>query len=662
MNELDPIVFRDQLRDSLARFISTAAPVSQVRAPRLAQRISDALNSEEVSLVQGPFVESLPDFEKGKSLSDLLNEGALSSKWSPLSDTEDGDKIFHRQLHKHQAEALAREGENYLVATGTGSGKTEAFLFPLINELLEQSDLSDPGVRAILIYPLNALANDQMQRIARLLFKDLADPGIMLGRYTGQVRSGTTRTEEERKIIETPSFQRDFGSVRKVPENWLLSRAEMLEKPPHILITNYAMLEHMLLLPRNRGLLQNAKLKWLVLDEIHTYAGAQAIEVAFLLRKLKTRLGLSRGQIKCVGTSASLDPDRKDELAQFAENLFAEDFPSGDRAVIVSNRQLHPALRSPGAVQSLTTTNWIALGDIVTELHESGDVEGSRATELWNRNLASKGLATLVLPEGRDFGDALVDTLGINQQVRDAASFLEECGSVSFEELARKIFPGDSLEDQRAACAALISAGVLAKPSTRGSFPLLPARYHLGASGVEGVCLKLDADDEEHWSEMAFGRSVKADDGIPRYPLLLCRNCGEPYIETWDDNQYLHPKSEANAKRLVLRLNGVREDQASEYEDDDESSDDDAEPETEYFDPKTGVLADGPGPGILGLLRAEMQDDEEEGRSYVKRCSSCRSPAGRYPEPISSVHPGDDALSAVVAQELLEKLPKPLVG
>jgi len=347
MNELDPIVFRDQLRDSLARFISTAAPVSPVRAPRLAQCISDALNSERVSLVKGPFVESLPDFEKGKSLSDLVNEGVLSSKWSILSDTEDGDKIFRRQLHKHQAEALAREGEHYLVATGTGSGKTEAFLFPLINELLEQSDLSDPGVRAILIYPLNALANDQMQRIARLLFKDLADPGITLGRYTGQVRSGTTRTEEERKIIETPSFQRDFGSVRKVPGNWLLSRSEMLEKPPHILVTNYAMLEHILLLPRNRGLLQNAKLKWLVLDEIHTYAGAQAIEVAFLLRKLKTRLDLSRGQLKCVGTSASLDPDRKNELAQFAENLFAESFPSGDRAVIVSNRQLHPALRSP---------------------------------------------------------------------------------------------------------------------------------------------------------------------------------------------------------------------------------------------------------------------------------------------------------------------------
>ena len=319
MKELDPIVFRDQLRGTLARFISTSAPVSQIRAPRLARSIRDALTSNAVSLVKGPFVESLPDFEKGRSLSDLVDSGEISTKWRALTDSLDGDKLFRRPLHQHQADALRHQGENYLVATGTGSGKTEAFLFPLVNELLESDDLSVPGVRAILIYPLNALANDQMHRIARLLFKDLKDPGITLGRYTGQVRAGTKRAEEERKIIESPTFQRDFGDARRVPGNWLLTRDEMLQRPPHILVTNYAMLEHILLLPRNRGLLEKAPLRWLVLDELHTYAGAQAIEVAFLIRKLKTRLNLTKGHLKCVGTSASLDPDRKDDLKAFAE-------------------------------------------------------------------------------------------------------------------------------------------------------------------------------------------------------------------------------------------------------------------------------------------------------------------------------------------------------
>jgi hypothetical protein len=101
MKEIDPIVFRDQLRGTLARFISTAAPVSQIRAPRLAGHISEALNSPAVSLVKGPFVESLPDFEKGPSLDDLVQAQKLSPKWSILSESPEGDKIFRRRLHTH---------------------------------------------------------------------------------------------------------------------------------------------------------------------------------------------------------------------------------------------------------------------------------------------------------------------------------------------------------------------------------------------------------------------------------------------------------------------------------------------------------------------------------------------------------------------------------
>jgi ATP-dependent helicase YprA (DUF1998 family) len=656
MKELDPIIFRDQLQATLARFISTAAPVSDIRAPRLAAHINSMLNAQAVPLVKGPFVESLPDFEKGKSLSGLVAARTISSKWSALEQSPDGEKLYRRPLHRHQAEAFARDRENYLVATGTGSGKTESFLLPLIDDLLRDEALASPGVRAILIYPLNALANDQMHRIARLLFRDLKDPGITLGRYTGQVRAGATRGEEERKIIETPTFQRDFGGARHVPHNWLLSREEMLKAPPHILVTNYAMLEHILLLPRNRPLLRAAALRWLVLDEIHTYTGAQAIEVAFLLRKLKTNLELAPGRLKCVGTSASLDPDRKGELAAFASKLFGEEFPEGDRAVIVSRRQLHPALRAGESAGSLTAKDWIALGPTLKELRSAGDAQRANAVSTWNRHLSGAALASLALPEGADFGESLVSVLGRNAQVRAAATLLEERGSVSFMELAHHLFPEDNPEDRHAACAALISAGVLAKPATPGAFPLVPARYHLAASGVEGVCLKLDAGDPEHWSEMVFGRSVKADDNVPRYPLLVCRNCGEPYVETWDNGQTLQPKPASDAKRLVLRLNGIAEDEASEYEDDDEAGN---VAEIEYFDPLTGALADGPGPGILGLIKAEMHDDQEEGRSYVKRCSSCMSPAGRFPEPISSVHPGDDALAAVAAQELLESLPKP---
>ena len=319
---------------------------------------------------------------------------------------------------------------------------------------------------------------------------------------------------------------------------------------------------------------------------------------------------------------------------------------------------MHPALRTGQGSASLTAEQWIKLGDVLKAFHESPDGDGAHAVEIWNEKTAELDLPDMALPENEEIGDSLVRKLSANRQVRAAATFLEERGSVSFEEIARHLFPTVVHTQQHAACAALISVGVLAKPSTPGSFPLLPARYHLAASGAEGVCLRLDADDPEHWSDMTFGRTARADDGVPRYPLLVCRNCGEPYVEVWDDGSRFHPKPEVNTKRIVLRLNGIAEDQASEYEGEEEPGAD-TNSEIEYFDPKTGAIATKTTPGALGLLRAEMHDDEEESRAYVKRCSSCKSPGHRYPEPISLIHPGDDALAAVIAQELLENLPPP---
>lgn len=159
--------------------------------------------------MKGPYLESLPDFEKGRSLRQLVSEGILHRDWLKL---EDNGRILllDRPLHKHQEQAVraAARGHNYLVATGTGSGKTEAFLYPVIDSLLKD-DLSKPGVRAILVYPLNALANDQLYfRIAPLLLRDLGDPGITFGRFTGQIGSDVTRREEEARLLANRGLER----------------------------------------------------------------------------------------------------------------------------------------------------------------------------------------------------------------------------------------------------------------------------------------------------------------------------------------------------------------------------------------------------------------------------------------------------------------------
>lgn len=656
--ELDPIRFKTDLGDVLARYITTASPVSPARAPRLSNAIAAAC--AEAGLVKGPFVESLPDFEKGGSIAQLVEEGVLHETWNQLASTDDGRRLFKRPLHLHQTAAMGRD-ENYLVATGTGSGKTESFLFPLVDDLVRRGDLEKPGVRAILVYPLNALANDQMHRIARLLFQDLCDPGITLGRFTGQVRSNATRGDEEPRLIATPTFQSNFPDAGKVPRNWLLSREEMLEQPPHILVTNYAMLEHILLLPRNRGLLNGAEIRWLVLDEIHTYSGAQAIEVAFLLRKLKARLGMQPGTMRCVGTSASLDPSRREELARFAEDLFGEPFPSGDGAVITSERQPHPALKEGDSGPASPVSHWIHLAEVLSLLRERGAMSVENEEYLvddWNEAVKAAGLNGFVVDEALAFGDGLIDVLAPRIEVRSVAEALNG-RALPFEDLAKRVFGSTNEAEAGKALTALISIGVLAKPSLPGAFPLLPARYHLAASGVDGVALRLSTDDSEHWREYRLSRTGTHIDGSPVYPLLVCRNCGEPYVEAWDDGRMLHPRPDIApmAKRRVLRLTAAGT-MAAEVEAEDLAGD--GKPEQPIdFDPTTGQLMDKPGNGILSLEPTQMWEDREERRAYVRNCLSCGQSGGRFAEPVTSIHPGDDALAAVTAQTLIEALPVP---
>ncbi|MCY4207195.1 MAG: helicase-related protein [Roseovarius sp.] len=514
-----------------------------------------------------------------------------------------------------------------------------------------------------MVYPLNALANDQMHRIARLLLRDLGDPGITLGRFTGQVRSNATRSEEEGRLTATPTFQINFPDARHAPRNWHLTRSEMLEKPPHILVTNYAMLEHILLLPRNRALLAGSDLRWLVLDEVHTYTGAQAIEVAFLLRKLKARLGIPQGQIRCVGTSASLDPARREELARFAEELFGEPFPSGDSAVITAERQQHQALIDGTEPAALSVSSWVEAGRVLSKLREQGCFAADNTnhlTEDWNESMEEAGLESLVLDIAQPFGEGLIKRLACIKQVRDVARALKKC-ALPFTDLAERVFPSESVETARIALTALISLGVLARPSVPGAFPLLPARFHLAASGVEGVALKLSANAAENWSDFQLSRNGMHIAGAPAYPLLVCRNCGEPYIEGWDDGTMLHPRPEISpgSRRRILRLIRAGE-AATEIETDELDDESHNDPPFEFF-ADTGELADGPEEGVLSLAEAPMRDDVEERRRYVRKCLSCGATGRRFAEPVTPIHPGDDALAAVTAQTLLEALP-PLHG
>ena len=667
IQDLDPLRLRDRLRETLARYIATAVPVSATRAPGLARAVRNALADGSLDLTKGPFLESLPDFGKKGSIRELMDSGVLTNKWRVLLETG-FERLLDRPFHTHQERAIrqATKNRNFIVATGTGSGKTECFLLPIVDHLLRDGDLAQPGVRAVIIYPLNALANDQLYfRLAPLLLRQLKDPGITFGRFTGQIRATADRRAEESRLLDNEPLRDALGlapSVSRLPRSWLLSRSEMLDTPPHILITNYAMLEHLLLLPRNAPLFHNARLRFLVLDEIHTYAGAQAIEVAFLLRKLKVRLGLEPGSLQVVGTSASLNVDDARELAGFASDLFGEEFDASTD-LISGVRKLHPNLRTGSSQIALGAEGWKAVGEVVSAMQAEEDP----TVEDWNNFCEICEIDGRLRIDHPDLKRALNRRLAAISEVRSVARELNG-GLRAFEDLAMKVFPETGREVRNLALRSLIRTAVFARPDN-SEFPILPARYHLAVSGIEGGVVRLHAEVEEGWSDFRPKKSHKDQNGVPYFSLLPCRNCGEPYLEGWYSNGTLSGKPVPGAERAVFRIAALAKAVAIEMGAGEEEALDEAA-EYLHVDAETGITGSAEAPGRVRVIRCELREDREEKRHYLRACVVCGNRAARFPEPISPMHPGNDALAAVATQVLFEALPsqddgsspKPLAG
>ena len=275
---------------------------------------------------KGPYLDVIDSFVKGRSIPEMIESGILSKDFRRLED------IYKKTLYLHQEYAIKKilDGKNVVVSTGTGSGKTECFLIPILDHLMREREKEggkiSPGVRALLIYPMNALANDQIERLRRTL----ADyPEITFGSYTGQTEY--TR-EKALEIYKKLNRNQETGEDAVPLKNELLSREEMKKSPPHILITNYAMLEYLMLRPEDNVFFQGPfshNWKFVVMDEAHTYTGSTGIEVSMLLRRVVSKL--ENPKIQFVLTSATLgDKDSDKKVVSFAEKLCSASFEVED--------------------------------------------------------------------------------------------------------------------------------------------------------------------------------------------------------------------------------------------------------------------------------------------------------------------------------------------
>ena len=291
--------------------------------------------SFQSALQQGDNLLKEPYSEPARGFTKVMNARELAKKYFPDKSGALLPALREDALYAHQERAIRgthMQRQNVVVATGTASGKTESFLYPILFELYRQhlsGELREPGVRALILYPMNALANDQRERLGVIcenLDKAKSNFKPTFGQYIGQT------PEDVRDHRRNARMRQE----ERLPSE-LVFRKEMREGPPHILLTNYSMLEYLLIRPNDSPLFDGGRGKhwqFIVLDEAHQYRGAKGMEMGMLIRRLKQRLrdGGRKGKdsFRCIATSATIVSDEGEEdkqaVADFAEELFGEPF------------------------------------------------------------------------------------------------------------------------------------------------------------------------------------------------------------------------------------------------------------------------------------------------------------------------------------------------
>lgn len=217
--------------------------------------------------------------------------------------------------------ASTRQAANTLVATGTGSGKTECFLYPVLDHCLRARQAGQVhGIKALVIYPMNALASDQARRFAEVIANTPEFKGLRVGLYVG-------------------GGGKAGGETMMTPTSVITDRDAMRKAPPDVLLTNYKMLDYLLVRPKDRKLWAHngpEVLRYVVVDELHTFDGAQGTDLSLLLRRLRARLQTPEGHLIHAGTSATLGDGDTLPLREYARQIFASDFPP--EAVVTESR------------------------------------------------------------------------------------------------------------------------------------------------------------------------------------------------------------------------------------------------------------------------------------------------------------------------------------
>ena len=483
------------LEEVKRQFVAFLRGSFRFRDPDLDEKVHRTIG--ELGLLAPTVVEATFPYEEPttapRTLRDLADAGIVHEDLPRLLALATGDAQWPetRPLYTHQVAALRayRDGKSIVVTSGTGSGKTEAFLFPAIDSVLRDNDLARPGVRVLIIYPLNALVNNQMDRLRAILGHH---PSIRFALYTR--RLAHSQRVAERKLARS-------GRPRYSAE--VISREVLRAAPPHILVTNFSMLEYALVRPADAAMFSPAfeRPRLVVLDEAHVYAGAMAAEITLLLRRAWLRWGISDPNgVQGVVTSATMHQgvvDGLERLREFATKLLSK---ASGAVVDVSGRRVLPGERMAPIESPLPSAAAVAPLDVdfstLSERVERGeDDEEEKRLTVFDESEESKQAARTAVealrpgtPMERDVPAArqLWDALAPLAWVRSLRSRLHHERAVRVDVVARELFPSVDEPLKRVATYKVLGLLALARATPTG-LPLLPVRLHAIARGPHGI-------------------------------------------------------------------------------------------------------------------------------------------------------------------------------
>ncbi len=494
---MDVFGIRDRLISDYAGFVQSFITVSD---DRIHDYVDDIL--KQGALWPEPLIQLNPSFARGEPIPDLISQDVLHPECDKIFRIKSEEDLQGKEmrLHRHQTEAIrvARGGENYVLTTGTGSGKSLAYIVPIVDHVLRNG--SGKGIQAIIVYPMNALANSQLGELEKFLCLGYPDrkPPVTFARYTGQ-------DDDPAKL-------------------------EVMGNPPDILLTNYVMLELILTRPKDGPLIRAAQgLRFLVLDELHTYRGRQGADVSMLVRRVRDRLG--GGDLQCVGTSATLAGGgsleaQREEVAGVASKLFGA--PVRPESVIgetLERTTPAPDLDDPDFIAELRAcvedrdpavlTDYEAFVNdplaswIETTFGVSPDPETSRLVRAMPRSIDSadrEGMAGMV-------------GMGASAALGGAADDLSAL-----------------LDLPQGRCAAAIRetllAGTRCEPPQRSSSHPFAFRLHQFISRGDTVYASPEPESRRHVT--IYGQQyVPGDRQRVLLPLVFCRECGKEFYSVW---------------------------------------------------------------------------------------------------------------------------------